>query len=135
MQAFVTRTPEHAHWLAHFCWGLLIVTAKKGYHIQMLVHWLLYLGFHIVTTCFYVWLWYKRESIKTLGNLINTRGLRPPRTNQIAFCFDVLSITYLSLDSILAKRECTVFLHLYDLFDIIMTFNKIYVFLILKWDC
>jgi hypothetical protein len=34
-------------WLI-FCWGLLIVTAEKGkrqkYHIQMLVHWLLFSG-------------------------------------------------------------------------------------------
>jgi hypothetical protein len=51
------------------------------------------LGFHIVTTrnVFYVWLWYK-----TLGNLINTRGLRPPRINHVASCFDALSITYKS---------------------------------------
>jgi hypothetical protein len=30
VQVLVTRTPEHAHWLAHFCWGLLIVTVEKG---------------------------------------------------------------------------------------------------------
>jgi hypothetical protein len=24
VQVLVTSTPEHAHWLAHFCWGLLI---------------------------------------------------------------------------------------------------------------
>jgi hypothetical protein len=29
VQVLLTRTPEHAHWLVHFCWGLLIVTAKK----------------------------------------------------------------------------------------------------------
>jgi hypothetical protein len=28
--ALVTRNPEHVHWLAHFCWGLLIVTTEKG---------------------------------------------------------------------------------------------------------
>jgi hypothetical protein len=30
VQVLVTRTPEHAHLLAHFCWGLLIVTEEKG---------------------------------------------------------------------------------------------------------
>jgi hypothetical protein len=30
VQVLVTRTPEHAHCLAHFCWGLLIVTEEKG---------------------------------------------------------------------------------------------------------
>jgi hypothetical protein len=30
VQVLVTRTPEHVHLLAHFCWGLLIVTQKKG---------------------------------------------------------------------------------------------------------
>jgi hypothetical protein len=30
VQVLVTRTPEHAHLLAHFCWGFLIVTAEKG---------------------------------------------------------------------------------------------------------
>jgi hypothetical protein len=30
VQVLVTRTPEHAHLLVHFCWGLLIVTAEKG---------------------------------------------------------------------------------------------------------
>jgi hypothetical protein len=48
VQVLVTRTPEHAHWLAHFCWGLLIVMGEKGKrqkcHIQMLVHWLLLPG-------------------------------------------------------------------------------------------
>jgi hypothetical protein len=31
----VTRTPEHAHGLVHFCWGLLIVTAEKGTAIEI----------------------------------------------------------------------------------------------------
>jgi hypothetical protein len=35
VQVLVTRTPEHAHWLAHFCWGLLIVTAEKGKATEM----------------------------------------------------------------------------------------------------
>jgi hypothetical protein len=34
------------------------------------------------------------KNIKTLGDVIYTRGLRPPpRTNQIVSCFDALSIT------------------------------------------
>jgi hypothetical protein len=37
----------------------------------------------------------KRKNIKTLGNLINTRGgATPPGTNLIASCVDALSITY-----------------------------------------
>jgi hypothetical protein len=36
----------------------------------------------------------KEKNIKSLGNLINTRGATPPRTYQIASCFDALSITY-----------------------------------------
>jgi hypothetical protein len=35
VQVLVTRTPDHAHWLAHFCWGLLIVTAEKGKAIEI----------------------------------------------------------------------------------------------------
>jgi hypothetical protein len=35
-----------------------------------------------------------RKNIKTLGNLISTRGATPPRTNQIASCFDALSLTW-----------------------------------------
>jgi hypothetical protein len=31
----VTCTPEHAHWLAYFCWGLLIVTAEEGKTIEI----------------------------------------------------------------------------------------------------
>jgi hypothetical protein len=30
VQALVTRTPEHAHWLVHFVWGLHIVTTETG---------------------------------------------------------------------------------------------------------
>jgi hypothetical protein len=30
VQVSVTRTPDHARRLAHFCWGLHIVTAEKG---------------------------------------------------------------------------------------------------------
>jgi hypothetical protein len=29
VQVLVTRPPEHAICLAHFCWGILIVTAEK----------------------------------------------------------------------------------------------------------
>jgi hypothetical protein len=55
-----------------------------------------FLGFHIVTTgnvflC--LTMIHKRKNIKTLGNLINTRGATPPSTNQIACVFDTLSIT------------------------------------------
>jgi hypothetical protein len=42
----------------------------------------------------------KRKNIKTLGNLINTRGATRPRTNQIASCFDALSITNFTIHSL-----------------------------------
>jgi hypothetical protein len=46
VQVLVTRTPEHAQWLVHFWWGLLVVTTKKRkateISYQMLVHWLLF---------------------------------------------------------------------------------------------
>jgi hypothetical protein len=76
----VNRTPEHAHWLAHFCWGSLIVTAEKEKAIEIscsnarsLVT--LFLGIHIVTTgnvflCLTTI--QKRKNIKTLGKPINT---------------------------------------------------------------
>jgi hypothetical protein len=35
VQVLITRTLEHAHLLAHFCWGLLIVTAEKGKAIEI----------------------------------------------------------------------------------------------------
>ena len=68
VQVLVTRTPEHAHWLAHFCWGLHIVTAEKGKATEMsysdvrsLVHFCRGFILWQQGTCFYVWLWYKRE--------------------------------------------------------------------------
>jgi hypothetical protein len=101
VQVLVTRTPEHAHWLAHFCWGLLIVTAGKGKAIEISysdARWLVtfFLGLILWQqgTFFCLTIIQKRKNIKTLGNLINNRGLRPPRTNQNASCFDALSITY-----------------------------------------
>jgi hypothetical protein len=35
VQVLVTRTPEHAHRLTHFSWGLLILTAEKGKATEM----------------------------------------------------------------------------------------------------
>jgi hypothetical protein len=55
-----------------------------------------FLGFHIATTVnvfLCLTMIQKRKNIKTLGNLINTRGATPPCTNQIASCSDALSIT------------------------------------------
>jgi hypothetical protein len=48
VQVLVTHTPECAHWLAHFDGVYLLWRKRKGkrqtYHIQMLVHWLLFTG-------------------------------------------------------------------------------------------
>jgi hypothetical protein len=108
VQVLVTRTPELAHWLAHFCWGLLIVTTEKGKAIKVshsdarsLVSYL-FLGFHIVTTgnvflC--LTMIQKRKNIKTLGNLINTHGLRPlvqirwPRVSMLFIIDESIYIT------------------------------------------
>jgi hypothetical protein len=85
VQVSVTRTPEYAHWLARFCLGLLIVTERQKYNIQMLVHWLL---FSWVSCCdnrerdFTFYYDTKRKNIKKLVKLINTRI---NTTNQIAW--------------------------------------------------
>jgi hypothetical protein len=78
VQVLVTRTPEHAHLLAHFCWGLLIVMARKGKAIEIshsdarpLVS--VFRGFIVTTGNVFSCLTMiqKRKNIKTLGNLIN----------------------------------------------------------------
>jgi hypothetical protein len=35
VRVLVTRTPENAHWLAHFCWSLPIVKAEKRKAIEI----------------------------------------------------------------------------------------------------
>jgi hypothetical protein len=35
VQVLDTRTPGHAHWLAHFFWGLIFVTTEKEITIKM----------------------------------------------------------------------------------------------------
>jgi hypothetical protein len=45
LRVLVTRTPEHANRLAHFCWGLLIVTSEKEMsYSDAHVHWFLFSG-------------------------------------------------------------------------------------------
>jgi hypothetical protein len=48
VQVSVTRTTEHAHWLAHFAGVYLLWRQIKGmrqkYHIQVLVHWFFFSG-------------------------------------------------------------------------------------------
>jgi hypothetical protein len=75
----VTSTPEHAHWFAQFCWGLLILTAEKGNAIGISYSdacsfVTFFLGFHILTAgnvflC--LTMIQKRKNIKTLSNLIH----------------------------------------------------------------
>jgi hypothetical protein len=93
VQELVTRTPEHAHWFANFCWGLLIATEEKGKATEIsysdarsLVSFSRDFILWQQGTSFYVWLWHKREKKN-----LETKG---PRTNQIASCFDALSITW-----------------------------------------
>jgi hypothetical protein len=80
VQVLVTRTSEHSYWLVHFVRGLPIVTTEKG--IAMEIYYsdarslvTFFWGFKLwyQGTCFYVW--QKRKNIKTLGNLMYTRGL------------------------------------------------------------
>jgi hypothetical protein len=83
--------------IGSFCWGLLIVTTENGKAIEISYSLVpFFVGFHIMTTgnvflC--LTMIQKRKNIKTLDNLINTRGATTPRTNQIPSCFDALSIT------------------------------------------
>jgi hypothetical protein len=73
VQVLFTRTPEHAHWLVHFClpidWFIFCLgyllwrqskKTRQKYDIQMLVHWVLFSG-----VSYYdnkdMWLRYKRE--------------------------------------------------------------------------
>jgi hypothetical protein len=93
VQVLVTRTPEHAHWLANFCWGLLIVTEEKGKTTEISYSDARSLvtfsrGFILWQqgTCFYVWLWNKRERT----SIHSAIGLILPLV-QIR---DALSITY-----------------------------------------
>jgi hypothetical protein len=101
VQVSVTCTPEeHAHWLAHFAGVYLLWRQRRGkrqkYHIQMLIHWLLFfLGFILwqQETCFYVWIWYKRERASKHSAIWFILGVYTLRTNQFASCFDAFSIT------------------------------------------
>jgi hypothetical protein len=72
VQVLVTRTPEHAHWLVHFCGSFLLGftycdgrETKRDRNMIFKCSFIGYffLGFHIVKqgTRFYVWLWYKSE--------------------------------------------------------------------------
>jgi hypothetical protein len=101
VHVLVTHTPEHANWLAYFYWSLLIVTAEKGQATEI-SYWdarslvIFFRGFILwqQETCFCVWLWYKRERTSKHSAIWLILGATPSRTNQIASCFDALSITY-----------------------------------------
>jgi hypothetical protein len=100
VQVLVTRTIEYAHWLANFCWGLHFVTEEKGKAAEISYSDARSLvtfsrGFILWQqgTCFYVWLWYKREGTSKHSATWLILGGCAPRTNQIASCFDALSIT------------------------------------------
>jgi hypothetical protein len=98
VRVLVTRTPEYAHWLVYFCWGLLIVAAEKGKTTEIshsearsLVTY--FWGFKLwqQRTCCYVRIWYKRERTSKHSAIWDILGGSPPRINQIASCFDALS--------------------------------------------
>jgi hypothetical protein len=92
VQVLVTSMPEHAHWLVHFCWGLHIGAAErvKATDIQMLVHWLLFCDNreHVFKFDYDT---KKKEHQNTQQSDLYLATT--PRTNQIASCFDALSIT------------------------------------------
>jgi hypothetical protein len=83
VQVLLICTPDHAHWLAHFCWGLLIVTKEKVTEIsysdaRSLVTFSRGFIFWQQGTCFYVWLWYKRARTSKHSTIwIILGGLRP----------------------------------------------------------
>jgi hypothetical protein len=58
VQVLVTRTPEHAHWVAQFVWGLLIVTIEKeiGYR-------------NIIFRCSFIGYFFLGFHIETIGNV------------------------------------------------------------------
>jgi hypothetical protein len=93
-------------WLI-FAGVYLLWRQRKGkqqkYHIQMLVHWFLFCG---VSYCdnrerVLCWLWYKRERTSKHSAIWFILGGYAPHTNQIASCFDALSITKFKINDIL----------------------------------
>jgi hypothetical protein len=90
------------HWLAHFFWGGGRVThcadRERERDRNIIFRWSfigsLFLGFHNVTTGNVFLIWYKKERTSKHSAIWFILGAAtPPRTNQIASCFDALSIT------------------------------------------
>jgi hypothetical protein len=85
VQVLVTRTAEHAHWLVHFVWSLHFVTTEKGKAIETSYSYARsfvpfswgFILWHQENVFLFLTMIQKRKSIKTLGNQIYTRGLRP----------------------------------------------------------
>jgi hypothetical protein len=91
VQVSVTRTPEQAHWLAYFCWGLLIVTAENGKSNRNIIFrcsfiGYFFLGFHIVTTGTVFDYDTKEKEHQNTRQSDKYSGATPPRINQIASC-------------------------------------------------
>jgi hypothetical protein len=100
LSALVTRTPEDAN----FCWGLLIVTAENGKAIEISYSDARSLAtFSGVSYCGNserVYMFdYDTKEIEH-QNTGQSDYYAPARTNQIASCFDALSITYCILENL-----------------------------------
>jgi hypothetical protein len=87
--------------IGSFLLKLLIVTAEKAKATEVsyldacsLVTFLRGFILGQQGTCFCVWLWYKRERTSKHLAIWLILGVTLPRTNQIASCFNALSITY-----------------------------------------
>jgi hypothetical protein len=86
---------------------------RQKYHIQMLVHWLLFPRVSYCDSRERVFMFdydTKEKEHKKARQSDLYSGATPPRTNQIASCFGALSITYtlaLWLSSIKLFKKCT----------------------------
>jgi hypothetical protein len=83
---------ERDHWLTHFFWGLLSVTAEKGTAIEISdARSLVFFSWNYILwpqgTCFYVWLWYKRERTSKHSAIWSIHGgyARSYRSDSLVF--------------------------------------------------
>jgi branched-subunit amino acid transport protein AzlD len=100
MQVLVTRTPEHAHWLAHFCRGLILTAennrkATKNSYSDARLLVTFFFGFIMWQqgTCFMFDYDIKEKEHENTRQSDLYFVTTPPRTNQILSCFDAIFIT------------------------------------------
>jgi hypothetical protein len=108
--ACIRYPPSRACLLAQFCWGLLIVTAEKESDRNIIFRCSFIGYFHGVSYCdnrergFLFDYDTKEKEHQNTRQSDEYSGATPPRTNQIASCFDALSITSKLCDSIYSLK-------------------------------